>query len=158
MQRNELKVFLDIAKSYGKGCHLTASRFCTFVSASRWWLTNFIIYGLKWYIAALKWRIIKYFLFVKYFWSNKAIIHYGTTGKMASFICCHKRSVYCWLFAGPFRGAAYALAHKPLSLTIHHHWLSLEQHDHYRIVTSSKIPSTTIRRRRSEVSCQVSTG
>lgn len=69
---------------------------CTFVSS--WWLTNFIIYGLKWYMAALNWRIIKYFLFVKYFWSNKAIIHYGTTGKMASFICRHKRSVYGVVF------------------------------------------------------------
>lgn len=68
-------------------------------------LTNFIIYGLKWYMTALNWRIIKYFLFVKYFWSNKAIIHYGTTRKMASFICCHKRSVYgvlfCWFWARP---------------------------------------------------------
>lgn len=67
-----------------------------------WWLTNFIIYGLKWYMTALNWGIIKYFLFVKYFWSNKAIIHYGTTGKTTAFICCHKCSVYgvlfCWLY------------------------------------------------------------
>lgn len=45
-------------------------------------------------MVALNWWIIKYFLFVKYFRGNKAIIHYGTTEKMASFICRHKRSVY----------------------------------------------------------------
>lgn len=77
-----------------------------------WWLTNFIIYGLKWYMTALNWRIIKYFLFVKYFWSNKAIIHYGTTGKTTAFICRHKRSVYgvlfCWLYCRRARDA-----HKP---------------------------------------------